>query len=87
MWRSIFLALGIMAIIVGAECLIIDSANLYSAGETRASSFMNPAGNPSSSTNVWHPKEWMPWLMLAGGTITVLYAFTLPQRFRRRELA
>lgn len=87
MWRSIFLALGIMAIVIGAECLIIDSAHLYSAGGTKASSFINPADSPSTSTRVWRPKEWMPWLMLAAGAITILYAFTLPKRFRRGEMA
>ena len=87
MWRSIFLALGIMAIVVGAECLFIDSAHFYSAGETKASSFMNPADRPSTSTHAWRPKEWMPWLMLAAGAITILYAFTLPKRFRRGEMA
>lgn len=87
MWRSIFLALGIMAIILGAECLVIDSANLYSARETQASSFMNPAGSPSGSASVWRPKEWMPWFLLAGGAITILYSFTLPQRFRRSVAA
>lgn len=83
MWRSFFLAIGIMAIIVGAECLIIDSAQLYSAGETRATSFINPAASPASSSTIWRPKEWLPWLMLAGGTITILYAFTLPKRFSK----
>ncbi|MDA8746408.1 hypothetical protein N9N28_17430 [Rubripirellula amarantea] len=87
MWRSIFLALGIMAIIVGAECLVIDSANMYSANETRPSSFINPAGSPSATAKVWRPKEWMPWMLLAGGTITILYAFTLPKRFRRNAIA
>ena len=85
MWRSIFLALGIMAIVIGAELLIIDSANLYSAAETRASSFINPSGGPSANARIWRPKEWMPWLLMAAGTITVLYAFTLPQRFRRQH--
>ena len=36
MWRSIFIALGIMAIVVGVECLMIDSATFYTAAETRA---------------------------------------------------
>ena len=87
MWRSIFLALGIMAIVIGAECLVIDSANFYSAAETRASSFINPAGDPAATARIWRPKEYMPWLLMAAGTITVLYAFTLPKRFGRREHA
>lgn len=87
MWRSIFLALGIMAIIFGLECLLIESASLYSAGETSTRSFMDPSGAPSAQTRLWQPKEWHPWLALCGGTVAVLYVFTLPQRFGRAEPA
>jgi hypothetical protein len=83
MWRAVFLAFGIMAMIIGIECLVIDSANLYAAGDTNARSFMNPAGVPSANTKAWQPREWFPWMILSVGTITVLYAFTLPQRFRQ----
>jgi hypothetical protein len=83
MWRSIFVAAGIMFIIVGVECLVIDSADFYSAAETNARSFANPLGQPSVGTREWRPKEWFPWAFLSLGAITVLYAFTLPKRFGR----
>lgn len=82
MRRSIFIALGIMAIILGFEFLVIDSATLYKAGETQPASFINPTGSPSGNMSVWRPKEWMPWAFLSMGAITVLYAFTLPRRWR-----
>ena len=83
MWRSVFLAIGLMAVIVGFECLVIESANVYAAGQTQASTFVNPLGEPSPSTTEWRPKEWFPWVVLAAGSLTILYAFTLPGRFRR----
>ncbi len=83
MWRSIFIAVGVMAIILGFECLVIDSASLYSAAETKASSFVNPISAPAVDGREWRPKEWFPWAFLSGGTITVLYAFTLPKRWNR----
>ena len=82
MWRSIIIALGIMAIVVGLECLVIDSAAFYSGNKT-AASFFNPAGPPAPGTKVWTPREWLPWALLTVGTITILYAFTLPKRWRR----
>jgi hypothetical protein len=82
MWRAIFIALGVMAIIFGAECLMIDSAVLYSHVGTTAVNFFDPSGTPNSSASEWRPKEWLPWAALASGCITVLYAFTLPRRFR-----
>lgn len=83
MWRSIFLALGVMAVIVGFECMIIDSANVYAAGETNASAFINPLGDPSPSTREWRPKEWYPWAILSTGAVVIIYAFTLPSRWGR----
>lgn len=82
MWRSIFIALGLMAIIVGFECLMIDSATVYS-GKATPASFMNPSMTPTPNVREVRPKEWFPWAVLAGGTVTVLYAFTIPGRFRR----
>jgi len=82
MRRALFIAMGIMAIIIGLECLVIDSAVFYSPKQTDASSFFDPAGSPAAHTRKWEPKDWMPWAALSVGTITILYAFTLPKRFR-----
>ena len=70
-----------MAIILGFECLVIDSASLYTASGTNAESFLNPVGIPSANTREWRPKEWFPWAFLSAGGITILYAFTLPKRW------
>ncbi len=56
--------LGIMAIIVGFECLVIESASIHSASDTNARSFMNPIGTPSGHLTEWKPKEWFPWAFL-----------------------
>ncbi|MGB7345562.1 MAG: hypothetical protein WBD20_15215 [Pirellulaceae bacterium] len=82
MWRAIFIALGIMAIIFGTECLMIDSAVLYSSEGTKAVDFFDPTGIPNNSSSEWRPKEWLPWAVASAGWITVLYAFTLPRRWR-----
>ena len=82
MWRTIFIAFGVMAIILGFECLVIDSANFYSSREASMVDFFDPSGAPARSTREWRPNEWMPWTILSLGAITVVYAFTLPARFR-----
>lgn len=82
MRRALFIALGVMAIIIGLECLVIDSASFYSPKQTNASSFFDPSGNPSALTREWQPEEWIPWACLSAGAITIVYAFTLPRRFR-----
>ena len=81
MWRSLFVALGIMALIFGIECLMIDSAILYSGKETTAVDFFDPTSRPADMTKSWQPSEWMPWAILSLGAVVVLYAFTIPRRF------
>lgn len=81
MWRSLFLACGIMLLIVGVECMMIDSATLYGPAESSASDFIDPSTPPAPSTRVWTPKEWMPWTLMGSGAIVVLYAITLPKRW------
>tara|TARA_R110002049_G_scaffold72490_2_gene187041 strand:- start:16419 stop:16682 length:264 start_codon:yes stop_codon:yes gene_type:complete len=83
MWRSLFIGIGIMALIFGFECLLIDSATLYGAGDTTAANFIDPSGAPSASVRVWRPKEWFPWALLSAGAVIVIYSFTLPRRFHR----
>lgn len=82
MWRAFFIALGIMAIIVGFESLVIDSANFYSSRGSSAAEFLDPSSVPGQSIITWEPKEWFPWVVMAGGTLVVIYSFTLPKRFQ-----
>lgn len=80
MWRSFFLAVGIMLIILGLECLMIDSATVYAAGDANASDFIDPRAVPAGK-RILQPAEWMPWTLLSTGAIVVLYAITLPRRW------
>ncbi len=85
MWRSFFLAVGTMLIIVGVECLLIDSATL--ASERTETVQVNPGWfQPAqtlevSNSRVIRPKEWIPWSSLATGAVVLLYSFTLPRRW------
>jgi hypothetical protein len=64
MWRSMFLAIGIILIILGAECLVVDTANvLLESGSQKLS-----------------PPEWAPWSMISTGAVVILYSFTIPSR-------
>lgn len=79
MWRAFFLALGAMMVIVGIETLVIDSATIYSASSSSGTELADTTASP---TRVVKPEEWMPWTAMSIGTIVVLYAFTLPQRWK-----
>ncbi len=83
MLRSLFLAVGIMLIVVGVESMFIDSANLHAAGELPATAF--GGSSDGSTAKAWQPGEAFPFMMIAGGAIVVVYSNTLPKRFARGD--
>ena len=75
MWRSLFTAIGIMLIVLGAECLFVDSASVFASQET--ASFVDPTSPPVTITKTVRPTEGLPWMLMAVGAITVLYSVTI----------
>ncbi len=81
MFRAFFLAVGVYACIVGAECLALDKAVLR-----------NPVAEPTFVERTlgrsplvrkeFAPPPWAPWSLLAGGAVTILYSFTIPRRVK-----
>jgi hypothetical protein len=73
-----------MLVILGVECLIIDSATLAAEQPQvpvpQGAAWFDP--QPMLDPNrVIRPPEWIPWSLLACGAVTLLYAKTLPNRF------
>ena len=82
MWRAFFFAVGTMMVIVGVECLLIDSATLHSEGTQTVQVdngwFQQPKAVQVSANKVISPPEWIPWSLIASGAVVILYAMTLP---------
>ena len=80
MIRAFFLAIGIFACLVGAQCLFVEKAVFASLGKSP-----KPA-DPYAVVTAEPPKreiempEWAPFGLLAGGTVVILYSFTIPRR-------
>ncbi len=87
MWRTLFIALGVMAMIFGLEFMIIDSATIYAGRESTMLDFFDPTGSPAQVTRDWRPQEWLPWGILSFGAIVVVYSLVLPSRFRSAGIA
>ncbi|OUT63597.1 hypothetical protein SV7mr_21480 [Stieleria bergensis] len=82
MWRAIFIAAGVMAMIIGIETLVIESADIYTSRGSTAREFLDPSTVDGQSTITFEPPEWFPWMVLSTGAITVIYTFSLPKRFK-----
>lgn len=80
MWRSLFLAIGIVLCILGAECLVIDKAVLVQNDEQpkQTASYFAAASEPSNEE--FRPPEWLPWGLISSGAVVILYSHSLPRR-------
>jgi len=64
MWKSVCLAAGIFACIVGVEMLLIDSAVVRS---------LDGSGGPET----FSAPDWAPWTLLSAGAVTILHFCTV----------
>lgn len=66
MWKSFLMAGGIFACVLGAEMLLIDSAEIVPlSGAGEAQTFQAP--------------DWAPWTLLSVGAATILHFCQLPK--------
>jgi hypothetical protein len=71
MWRAMFLAFGLFLLVVGIEATLIDQATIN-----------NPNEDSGPSIVTVNPPEWVPWSLMSAGAVTMLYSYTLPQKFK-----
>ena len=80
MWRSLFLAVGIVLCIGGAESLIVEKVVLAKKEpeNEQATSFLVQSAPPP--VREIKPPEWAPWSLLSCGAVVMLYSYSIPRR-------
>lgn len=63
MWKSVFLAVGVFACVLGAELLLIDSA------------MVKPVDGSGPARSITAP-DWAPWALISAGAVTILHFCT-----------
>lgn len=77
MWRSIFLALGIVLCILGAECLVMEKAVLASDKPlAQATSSLFLSGQAQVDHEI-KPPDWAPWTLMSLGAVVILYSYSI----------
>lgn len=71
MWRSFFLAVGVFSLLLGAECLAVETVTFKA--KTRNGQVIEPAKTVQTP-------PWAPWSFMGVGAVVVLYSITLPKR-------
>ena len=80
MWRAVFLAIGITLVILGVECLGVESVNLKlrdAPPEPTSPWDTAPKTGPNKTLT---PESWAPWSLMSSGIVVCLYSFTVPRR-------
>ena len=77
MMRSFFLALGISALLLGFECLVIERAEMH---DDDSGAMASLARRAVPSYREVEPPEWAPWSLMSVGAVVILYTITIPKR-------
>lgn len=75
MWRALFMAVGVMLCIVGAECLFVEKAVLTEPSQIDALVYGVDA--VKDAPRDISPPEWAPWSMISGGALILLYSISV----------
>ena len=84
MWRTVFLATGIALAVFGGEFLIIEKAVWAEAADdsdvqNAAAYLLDQSETAEEASKDFHPEPWVPWAMLASGSVIVLYCLSVPK--------
>jgi hypothetical protein len=80
MWRAVFLSLGIFLMVVGAECLAVDTAYLRLRDDPPPQNSPIDAKQEIGPQKTLTPAPWTPWSLMSSGAVVCLYSFTIPRR-------
>lgn len=79
MWRALFLALGIYTAMLGLQGLAVEKAILADVNNPFTARRAEKRTVSLANREVT-PEQWVPWSLLSGGAVLLLYAITLPRR-------
>jgi hypothetical protein len=80
MWRSLFLAVGVYLVLLGFQCLGIQKFILKADNPPASEPWgIDPRGLMTTRREM-APQPWVPYSLMATGTIVGLYCYSIPKR-------
>ena len=80
MWRAMFLAVGFFLILLGVQCLAVDTIHLKMRDKPPAPLSPFDTAPKEGALKQLNPPPWAPWSLLSSGAVMCLYSFTIPRR-------
>lgn len=82
MWRAFFLAIGLSLVILGVECLGVETVHLRIRDDPPAPVSPWDTEQRLGPRKAITPPNWAPWSLISSGAVVCLYSFTLPRRVK-----
>jgi hypothetical protein len=80
MWRALFLAVGVFVMVLGVECLAVETITLRIREKPPAPVSPFDSEPKEGALRQLNPPPWAPWSLLSSGAVMCLYSFTIPRR-------
>ncbi len=80
MWRSLFLAIGLFMVVLGAGFLCVERVELRIHEQLPPSALSLSNSPREGPPKAIIPAPWWPWSFLSAGAVVCLYSFTIPRR-------
>ncbi len=77
--RALFLGTGVYVACVGALLFLVDSFTLHAAAESGSAILRWITTDSAGHGRVIQPPDWLPYMLVGMGGVTVLYAIALPR--------
>lgn len=75
MVRAMFLATGVILLLLGLQCVVVDEAVVHDSGVAILFADETAATGSLPATRVIEPPSWAPWLLGASGVVAMLYGY------------
>jgi hypothetical protein len=85
LWRSFWMAIGIGLVLLGLQFLVIERATWAKPSESKTISSQGSSDGllayledeANANPNDFQPDDWVPWAMLTGGAVIIIYSWTI----------
>lgn len=83
--RALFLGTGVYVACVGALLFFVETVTLHACAETGSTIVRWLTTDSAGQGRIINPPEWLPYMLVGMGGVTVLYAIALPKAAWKRE--
>ena len=83
--RALFLGTGVYVACIGALLFFVEAVTLHAAPESGSTIIRWLTTDAAGHGRIINPPDWLPYMLVGMGGVTVLYAIALPKAAWKQE--